>query len=147
MTSASNMTARDIMSTGVQCVGEHQSLLDAAKMMRDQQVGCVPICGDDNRLKGLITDRDIVIGCVAEGKDPAATTAGSHAGDLHWIDAQAPAQEALEIMESHRIKRLPVIDVDNGHRLCGMITEADLARNLSDEEIAEFASKVYATAG
>ncbi|BBB01962.1 hypothetical protein RVR_9611 [Actinacidiphila reveromycinica] len=141
------MTARDIMSAEVQCVGEHQSLLDAATTMRDQQVGCVPICGDDNRLKGLITDRDIVIGCVAEGGDPAATPAGSLGGELHWIDAQAPAREALEIMEGHRIKRLPVIDVDDGHRLCGMITEADLARNLSDEQIAEFASKVYATAG
>jgi CBS domain-containing protein len=146
MATTSNMTARDIMSAGVQCVGEHQSLLDAATMMRDQQVGCVPICGDDQRLKGLITDRDIVVGCVAEGKDPAATEAGTHAGPLHWIDAQAGAQDALEIMERHRIKRLPVIDVENGHRLCGMITEADLARNLTDEQIAEFASKIYATA-
>jgi CBS domain-containing protein len=135
------------MSAGVQCVGEHQSLLDAARMMRDQKVGGVPICGDDNRLKGMITDRDIVVECVAEGKDPATTEAGSHAGELHWIDAKAGADQALEIMESRRIKRLPVIDVDNGHRLCGMITEADLARNLTDEQIAEFAGKVYATAG
>lgn len=146
MASASNLTARDLMSAGVQCVGEHESLLDAARMMRDQQVGCVPICGDDNRLKGLITDRDIVISCVAEGKDPAATEAGSHAGKLHWIAADADAREALEIMERHRIKRLPVIDVADGHRLCGMITEADLARNLTDAQIAEFATTVYATA-
>jgi CBS domain-containing protein len=146
MTTAKNMTARDLMSEGVQCVGEHQSLLDAARMMRDQHVGCVPICGDDNRLKGMITDRDIVVNCVAAGKDPSATEAGTLSGELHWIDARADARDALTMMENHRIKRLPVIDVEGGHRLCGMITEADLARNLTDSQIAEFASKIYAAA-
>lgn len=147
MATAKNLTARDLMSEGVQCVGEHESLLDAARMMRDQSVGALPICGDDDRLKGLITDRDIVVHCVAEGKDPAMTQAGSLAGELHWVDAKADARQALDTMERHRIKRLPVIDVENGHRLCGMISEADLARNLSDEQIAEFATKVYVTTG
>jgi CBS domain-containing protein len=147
MTTEKNMTARDLMSEGgVRCVGEHQSVLDAAKMMKELAVGALPICGDDEKLKGMITDRDIVIQCVAAGTDPSTVEAGRFAGDLHWVDAKAPAQKALDTMEQHRIKRLPVIDVDNGHRLCGMITEADLARNLSDKQIAEFASQVYATA-
>jgi CBS domain-containing protein len=141
------LTARDLMSGGgVQCVGEHDSVLDASRMMRDTAVGALPICGDDQRLKGMITDRDIVVQCVAEGEDPSGVEAGRFAGELHWIDAKADASEALELMERHRIKRLPVIDVDDRHRLCGMITEADLARNLSDRQIAEFASQVYATA-
>jgi CBS domain-containing protein len=140
------LLARDIMSSGVQCVGAHQSLLDVAKMMRDLNVGCLPICGDNNRLTGLITDRDIVITCCAEGIDPATVQAGSLSAKVHWIDAQADASEVLTTMEEHQIKRLPVIDVQSGHRLVGMITEANLAKNLSDEQIAEFASRVYATA-
>ncbi|MFF3458546.1 CBS domain-containing protein [Streptomyces sp. NPDC002730] len=144
MASNKQLTARDIMSSGVQCVGAHQSLFEAAKMMRDLNVGCLPICGDDNRLTGVITDRDIVVKCCAEGVDPAEVQAGSLAGTLHWIDAGAGATEALEIMETHQIKRLPVIDVGKGHSLVGMITESNLAKNLNDEQIAEFATRVYA---
>ncbi|MGK5628325.1 CBS domain-containing protein [Streptomyces sp. URMC 123] len=144
MARTKQLTARDIMTAGAQCVGEDQTLLDAAKMMRDLDVGALPICGNDNRLKGLVTDRDIVVECVARGKDCASVTAGSLGGQLHWIDADSAATEALELMERHQIKRLPVIDVKKGHRLCGMITEANLAKNLSDEQIAEFAARVYA---
>jgi CBS domain-containing protein len=140
------LKARDIMSSGVQCVGAHQSLFQASQMMRDLNVGALPICGDDNRLKGLVTDRDIVVKCCAEGIDPATVEAGSLGGELHWIDAEASASDALHTMEEHQIKRLPVIDVKMGHSLVGMITEADLARNLSDEQIAEFATRVYTTA-
>ncbi|MFH8569470.1 CBS domain-containing protein [Streptomyces sp. NPDC017993] len=144
---AKNLRARDIMTDGVQCVGAHETLFDAAKMMRDLKVGALPICGDNNKLMGLITDRDIIIKCVAEGIDPSTVQAGTLDGELHWIDAEADAAEVLQTMESHQIKRLPVIDVGSGHRLIGMITEANLAKNLSDEQIAEFASRVYAAAG
>lgn len=139
-----NLRARDIMTKGVTCVREDQSLLDASRMMRDLNVGCLPICGSDERLQGLITDRDIVVKCCAEGKDPARMLAGELAGTLHWVDAESNAQEAVDTMEVHQIKRLPVIDVAGGHRLVGMITEANLAKNLSDEDIAEFAVRVYA---
>lgn len=139
-----NLLARDIMTKGVQCVREDQSLQDAARMMRELNVGSLPICGDDGRLKGLITDRDIVVKCCADGKDPAAMRAGDLSGTLHWIDADSNVQEALDTMEVHQIKRLPVIDVEGGHRLVGMITEANLAKNLSDADIAEFAVRVYA---
>ncbi|WP_338672034.1 CBS domain-containing protein [Streptomyces sp. SCSIO 30461] len=138
------LTARDIMTSGVQCIGAHQSLRDASRMMRDLNVGCLPICGDNNRLTGLITDRDIVVQCCAEGIDPSTVQAGSLAGELHWIDAGAGADEALAMMEQHLIKRLPVIDVAHGHQLIGMITEANLAKNLTDSQIAEFATRVYA---
>ncbi|MER7811202.1 CBS domain-containing protein [Streptomyces sp900116325] len=140
------LLARDIMTGGVQCVGAHESLFEVAKTMRDLGVGCVPICGDNNRLTGLITDRDIIVKCCAEGIDPATVQAGSLNAKIHWIDAEADAAEVLTTMEEHQIKRLPVIDVKGGHRLVGMITEADLAKNLSDEQIAEFVSCVYATA-
>ncbi|AOP48232.1 CBS domain-containing protein [Streptomyces lydicus] len=143
---AGKLQARDIMTGGVRCVGAHESLQDAARMMRDLDVGALPICGDNNKLMGMITDRDIVVTCCAEGIEPATVQAGSLGGELHWIDAEADAADVLETMESHHIKRLPVIDVKNGHRLVGMITEANLAKNLSDRQIAEFATRVYATA-
>ncbi|MFC0597547.1 CBS domain-containing protein [Streptomyces palmae] len=146
MTEDKRLRARDMMTAGVHCVGAHQSLLDASRMMRDLQVGALPICGDDNRLKGMVTDRDIVVQCCAEGIDPATVQAGTLSGAMYWVDAEADATEALEVMETHRIKRLPVIDVQGGHRLIGMISEANLAQNLSDEQIAEFASRVYTVA-
>ena len=62
-------TARDIMTTGVECA-HGRTPQDAARKMRDLDVGALPICGEDNRLKGMITDRDIVVKCVAEGHDP-----------------------------------------------------------------------------
>ncbi|MEU5211668.1 CBS domain-containing protein [Streptomyces sp. NPDC020742] len=143
---AGKLLARDIMTGGVRCVGAHESLYDAARMMRDLDVGCLPICGDNNKLAGMVTDRDIVITCCAEGIDPATVQAGSLGGELHWIDAEADASKVLEIMENNHIKRLPVIDVKGGHRLIGMITEANLAKSLTDGQIAEFATRVYAMA-
>ncbi|GLX02747.1 CBS domain-containing protein [Microtetraspora sp. NBRC 16547] len=133
--------ARDVMHEGVQCIGEHDSLRTASQMMRDLGVGALPICGDDDRLKGIITDRDIVVTCCAEGKDIDQTTAGELARGLVWVDADASVEEALFTMEEHHIKRLPVIE---RHRLLGMISEADLAKELSDTKLAEFVHRVYA---
>ncbi len=68
-------TARDIVHQGVDCVPEHETLDGAAQMMRDHHVGSLPVCAADNRLKGIITDRDIVVKCIASGHDPAKMTA------------------------------------------------------------------------
>lgn len=138
------MTAREIMTPNAQCIGENETLLDAARMMRDLEVGAVPICGTDNKLKGMITDRDIVINCCAEGRDPADVRAGEYSGELFWIDADADISEALNNMEEHQVKRIPVIDVKNNHQLVGIISEANLARNLSDTQLSEFVEHVYA---
>ena len=66
-------TARDIMSGTADCAAEGDTLVDAAAKMKSLDVGALPICGDDNRLKGMVTDRDIVVKCIAEGGDPAST--------------------------------------------------------------------------
>ncbi len=135
-------SARDIMHAGAECIGEHESLLKAAQRMRDLDVGALPICGDDDRLHGIITDRDIVIKCVAAGGDPATVTAGDLAqGRPVTIAAAADVSEVLAVMEEHRIRRLPVIE---SHRLVGMISEADLARNLPDQAVAEFVESICA---
>ena len=133
-------TAREIMHEGAQCVGEHDNLLAAAGMMRELDVGALPICGDDNRLHGMITDRDIVVKCLAGGLDPGSTTAGELAqGTPFWISADADVRDVLAMMEQHQVRRLPVIE---DRRLVGMISEADLGRNLTDEQIAHMVRSI-----
>lgn len=141
-----NLRARDLMSGDARCIGAHESLFEASKMMRDLNVGCLPICGDNDKLSGMVTDRDIVLTCCAEDIDPKNVQAGTLSGPLYWTDADAGADEVLQSMEEHQVKRLPVVDSQHGHRLIGMISESDLARNVSDHQMAEFATRVYATA-
>ncbi|WP_336210640.1 CBS domain-containing protein [Nonomuraea sp. LPB2021202275-12-8] len=133
-------TARDLMSPGSECIQAHETLDRAAQMMRDSGVGALPVCLDD-RVTGIITDRDIVVKCVATGHDPAQVRAGDLATGLVWVPADATVQEALTRMEEHQIKRLPVFDDE---RIVGMITEADLAKHLPDAQLAEFVHRVYA---
>ena len=133
-------TARDIMHPGAQCVGEHESLQRAAELMRDLDVGALPICGDDNRLKGIITDRDIVTRCVAQGFDCASTTASELAlGEPVLVISDADVSEVLRTMQSNQIRRLPVIE---NQQLIGIITEADLARHLPEQAVGEFVGAV-----
>ena len=66
-------TVREAMHEGCECIGESQTLLDAAKRMAELDVGVLPICGDDDRLKGMLTDRDIVVKALAQGRDPATS--------------------------------------------------------------------------
>ena len=128
-------TAQDIMTQNAECVQESQTLVDAARKMRDLDVGALPVCGDDDRLKGIVTDRDIVIRCVAESGDPAATTAGSLAdGKPVTIGADDSIEDVLETMAQNQVRRLPVID---GHRLVGIISEADIARHTPDQGVAD----------
>jgi CBS domain-containing protein len=136
-------TARDLMHPGAECIPAHETLDRAAQLMRDHNVGALPICGPDDRLTGIITDRDIVTRCIAEGRDPAKVTAGELAIGLVWVAADATVEEALGRMEENQIRRLPVID---NHRIIGMISEADLAKHLPDDKLAEFVHRVYAGA-
>ena len=125
-------TARDIMTGGVECIGENETLVDAAKKMRDMDVGSLPICGEDNRLKGMLTDRDIVVKALAKGKDPGSTRAGELGeGKPVTIGADDSIQEALKTMARYKVRRLPVID---GHDLVGIIAVADIARQLEDDD-------------
>ncbi|MFD5555819.1 CBS domain-containing protein [Streptomyces sp. NPDC059578] len=136
-------TAGDIMHRGAQWIPAHETLDRAAQLMRDLGVGALPIADADERLCGILTDRDIVIECVAMGHDPAKVTAGDLAqGTPRWVDAGADVDEVLNEMQGHQIRRLPVLE---DKRLVGMISEADLAGHLSDEQIAHWVESVYAT--
>src|SRR3954452_20812098 len=128
-------TAREIMTPDVTCVGEKETLAAAAHKMADLGVGSLPICGEDNRLKGMLTDRDIVIKTVAADRNPADVTAGELAqGKPVTIGADDDTTEILRTMGQHRVRRLPVID---GHQLIGIVALADVARALPDRPVGD----------
>lgn len=136
-------TARDIMHAGVKCIGEDETLQHAAQQMRDLYVGSLPVCGDDDRLRGIITDRDIVTKCIARGVDPASVTAGELADGMPvTIESQADVTEGLRAMEQHQIHRLSVIE---SQQPVGMISQADLARHLPEGLVGEFIEAVCAS--
>ena len=136
-------TVREAMHEGCECIGESQMLLDAAKRMEELDVGVLPICGDDDRLKGMLTDRDIVVKAVAQGRDPATTMCGEFAqGTVHWISADATLDEALGMMREHAVKRLCVMD--DSKRLSGIITEADVAIHAHEAKTGEMVEALAA---
>lgn len=135
-------TARDIMHAGVTCVREQETVAAAAQHMSEHSVGALPICGDDDRLHGMLTDRDIVVKCVAAGHDPTSINVGDLAqGHTHHVQADADVEEVLDIMAEHQIRRLPVVE---DHRLVGMVSESDIVRHLPEHAIVAFAKAVYA---
>ena len=135
-------TARDVMTGDPACIGEHDTITDAAKRLKELDVGAMPICGEDNRLKGMLTDRDIVLKVVAEGKDPNSVKAGELGeGKPVTIGADDSVDEALHTMAEHGVRRLPVVD---GHDLIGIVSQADLARNVDEEDVGELVEAISA---
>lgn len=103
-------TAREIMHVGAECVRERQSVAEAARIMKERGVGALPICGENDRLLGIVTDRDIVLKCVADGRDPTTVRAGELAqGRPMVVEEEDDAEQVLRIMEQHLVRRLPVI--------------------------------------
>ncbi|HEY2372885.1 MAG TPA: CBS domain-containing protein [Gaiellaceae bacterium] len=132
---------RDAMHEGCECIGENKSLIDAARMMEQLDVGVLPICGNDDRLKGMLTDRDIVVKALAHGMDPSATMVSSLAqGTPLTVMVDASIDQALELMREHAVKRLPVLDENK--RLCGIITEADIATALSAQKTGQLVGAI-----
>jgi CBS domain-containing protein len=135
-------TAREVMTPGAECVGENETVADAAKKMSQLDVGALPICGEDDRLKGMLTDRDIVVKVLAQDRDPAATKAGELGeGKPVTIGADDSVAEALQTMKEHAVRRLPVID---GHELVGIVSQGDLAKNVDEEEVGELVEAISA---
>jgi CBS domain-containing protein len=135
-------TAREVMSGGAECIGENDTLADAARRLAELDVGAMPICGEDNRLKGMLTDRDIVVKALAQGRDPASTRAGELAeGKPVTIGADDSVDEALRTMKDHKVRRLPVID---GHDLIGVVSQADLARSIDEDKVGDLVEAISA---
>jgi CBS domain-containing protein len=137
-------TARDVMTGGAECVREDQTVLDAAKRLAELDVGAMPICGSDNRLKGMLTDRDIVVKVLAQGKDPSSVKAGELGqgdGETVTIGADDSIDEALRTMKEHAVRRLPVID---GTECIGIVSQADLAKEIDEEKVGELVEAISA---
>ncbi|SEM19699.1 CBS domain-containing protein [Streptacidiphilus jiangxiensis] len=140
------ITARDIMHAGAQCIDADESVRAAAMMMRSKGVGALPICGPDQKLKGMITDRDIVMDCLAAGKDPDRMKAIELSGHVHCVRADDDLDVVLLKMEQHQVRRMPVID---NERLVGIITEKDLAmghkmaKGVTDQQIIDFMDSMF----
>jgi CBS domain-containing protein len=128
-------TAADIMTPNPQTIADSTTLVDAARLMRDLDVGVLPICSKDDRLTGMLTDRDIVVKCIADGGDPQSATAGSLTeGDPVSVAPGDPIDDVLNTMAEYQLRRLAV--VEDG-RLVGIISEADVAREGNTEEVAD----------
>ena len=140
----SDKKARDVMTSDCTCIGENDSVLDAAKRLAELDVGSLPICGEDDRLKGMLTDRDIVIKALAQGKDPGSMKAGELGtgdGKTVTIGADDSIDDALRTMIDHKVRRLPVID---GKQLVGIISQADVATNVDEERVGDLVEAISA---
>ncbi|MFI0221398.1 CBS domain-containing protein [Streptomyces lydicus] len=127
--------ARDIMTGSAECIGAEDSVSDAARKLTELGVGALPICGTDDKLKGVLTDRDIIVKVLGKGRHPQQTKAGELAqGEAVTIGADDDADEIFATMARHKVRRLPVID---GHRLVGMVALADVARALPAPQVGD----------
>jgi CBS domain-containing protein len=131
---------RDLMTKNPCSIDADKSVAYAAKMMRDEDVGLAPIVEDD-KLIGTLTDRDIAIRVVAEGKDPDQTTVREVAStNVVTIDPQQDLDEALRLMAKHQVRRLPVVEEDG--RLVGVVAQADVAREGDAEQTGQVVQEI-----
>lgn len=131
---------REVMTTNPRTVEPTTPIVDAARMMRDEDVGPIPIV-ENNQCAGILTDRDIVLRVVAEGRDPAATTVGDVASrDLITIDPEQTLDEAARLMAQHQVRRLPVCEEDGN--LVGIIAQADLALTAPEKTTGEVVEEI-----
>jgi CBS domain-containing protein len=127
------VTARDVMTPTTGFLGEADSVATAATMMRDLDVSSVPVCNQYGHLAGVLTDRDIVVRCLAVGRDPYATTTRDVV-DSHSlaVSVDEPVESALLTMAMHHLRRLPVVEHGN---LVGMLADTDVAQSLPDDSL------------
>jgi CBS domain-containing protein len=136
-------TARDLMTEGAECIGESETVAAAAQKLAQLDVGAVPICGEDDKLKGMITDRDIAVKVVAQGKDPQQTTAAELAeGVPTTVTADDPVESVVAVMTENKVRRVPVLDSDK--RLVGIVSQADIATKADASQAAQVVQAISA---
>ena len=135
---------RDIMTKDPFCCGPADSAQCVAQLMRDRNVGAVLICESQKtkKLIGIVTDQDLTLRIVAAGCDPKGTCVGDlMTREVFTCRPEDDMQKALELMERHQVRRIPVVDQQN--RIVGIITQGDIAIRLRDpQQIAEVVIKV-----
>jgi CBS domain-containing protein len=128
------------MTEGSEFMKEDATVADAAKRLADESIGAVPICDASGKLRGVVSDRDVVIEVVAAGKDPNETKVIDLVhGEAVTIGADDSIQTAIQTMKDHQVRRLPVID---GDKLVGMISQADLARACPPEQVGDLVAAI-----
>ena len=131
---------REIMTSNPSTVEHDQPVVEAARIMKQEDAGVVPVT-ENGRLAGMVTDRDIAIRVVAEGKDPAETTVREIAStNLVTVDTQQELDEALRLMAKHQVRRLPVVEEDG--RLVGVVAQADVARAGDDAQTGQVVQEI-----
>lgn len=131
---------RELMTENPRSIEADRPVIEAARVMRDDDVGLVPVVEGD-RLVGTLTDRDIAVRVVAEGKDPQSTSVGEIAStDLVTVDPDQELDEALRLMAQHQVRRLPVVEEDG--RLVGIVAQADVARHGDDRETGQVVEQI-----
>jgi CBS domain-containing protein len=131
---------KELMTVKPRTVKQGDSIVDAAKLMKGEDTGVAPIV-DGDRLVGVITDRDIAIRVVAEGRDPQSTKVEEIASrNLVTIDPQQDLDEALRLMAQHQVRRLPVVEEDG--KLVGIVAQADVARHADAARTGEVIEEI-----
>lgn len=120
------MRAADVMTAGPTCCSQETAVREAAKLMADNDCGCLPVVDDDRHVLGVVTDRDIACRCVAEGKDPDTPVAAVMTSRASCCGPDDDVDEIARIMRDGKIRRVPVVDA--GGCCVGMVAQADLAR-------------------
>jgi CBS domain-containing protein len=135
--------AREIMSTDVRIARLEDTVADVARTMAEHDVGAMPICNDERRLQGMVTDRDIVVKVDAQGRNPSETTVADIAQgtEVVTIGADDSLEEALDTMKRYKVRRLPVID---GHELVGLISQGDIAQALPEDRVGDLIEAISA---
>jgi CBS domain-containing protein len=131
---------RDLMTTSPRTVERSATVVEAARAMAEEDVGPLPIV-DGDRLFGIVTDRDIAVRVVAEGRDPKSTTAEEIASrELVTVDPEQGIDEAMRLMGRHQVRRLPVCEEDG--RLVGILAQADVAREIGAQPTGEVVEQI-----
>jgi CBS domain-containing protein len=131
---------RDVMTARPRCVAPDTPLSEAAQLMESEDVGSLPVL-DGEQLAGMVTDRDIVIRAVAKGKDPRGMPVREvSTRDVVAVSSEEDLSEALRLMASHQVRRLPV--VDDGNRLVGVLSQADVALEAKEKAVGEMVEEI-----
>ena len=122
------MKVKDIMSTPAVSVSENTDIFHVARLMKENDIGIMPICGQDGKIKGVITDRDIVVRAVGEEKSPETVTAAEiMTRTVTTVSPMTEIDDAFDIMAEIQVRRLPVV---NNSELVGIVTLGDLSQSL-----------------
>jgi CBS domain-containing protein len=133
-------TVREVMTSKLCSIDTDKPVAYAAKMMRDEDVGIAPIVEGD-RLVGVLTDRDVTVRVVAEGRDPEQVKVTEVASrDVVTLDPDQDLDEALRLMARHQVRRLPVVEEDG--RLVGILAQADVARTADERHTGEVVEQI-----